>query len=375
MTVVGITGAGGFLGWHIRCRLRAEGIEAATANRETFADDDALDAFIEHSDLIVHAAGVNRDDERDDVEAGNRWLADRLVGAMERTDHWSPVVYTNSTQSEAGTAYGEAKQSAAARLGSSLNQHGAPLVDLVLPHLFGEYGHPFYNSAVSTFAHLLATRSEPTINPDGRLELLHAQDVAAEVVRLAAALDSVQSSRQRLAGHEISIPDAWDLLASQHHRYVEELTVPTFDSRFELQMFNMLRSQLDLAGYYPVPITRHGDDRGAFSELCRADGTGQTSISTSKPGITRGDHYHLDKIERFVVVDGEGVIRLRRLFTDEIREYRVCGEQPTLIDMPPLVTHNITNVGGGMLITMFWAGDHFDPDEPDTFFEPVEASS
>lgn len=374
MTVVGITGADGFLGWHVRCRLHADDIRTVPANRDTFADTDRLDTFVDSCDLILHAAGVNRDNETDDVATGNSSLARQLVDAMRRTGHWCPVVYANSTQSEHDTEYGAAKRDAATTLAGELGAHDAAFVDLVLPHLFGEFGRPFYNSAVTTFAHLLAVGGEPDINADGRLELLHAQDVATRVAELACSLDTIESGRHRLTGEQIGIPAAWDLLAAQHRRYVAEWTVPAFANRFELRMFNMLRSQLYLAGFYPRPITAHTDPRGSFSELCRADGTGQASISTSMPGVTRGDHFHFDKIERFVVVSGEATIRLRRLFTDDVREYPVSGAAPVLIDMPPLVTHNVTNTGDDTVITFFWAGDHFDPSVPDTVAEPVVRS-
>jgi len=191
----------------------------------------------------------------------------------------------------------------------------------------------------------------------------------------AAALEGLAGDtdgRIRLTGRSISVGQAWDLLASQHDRYVHESTVPSFADEFELRMFNMLRSQLWQTGHYPVAITQHADQRGAFSELARADGTGQTSISTSVPGITRGDHWHFDKIERFVVVSGTATIRVRRLFSENTHSFDVSGDVPSFIDMPPLCTHNITNTGDDIMTTMFWSGDHFDPDRPDTIPRMVE---
>lgn len=366
---VGITGANGFLGWHLRIRLALEGHDVRTATRETFAGPEALNEFVDGLDTIVHAAGVNRANDAAEITSGNRDLAADLVEALDTTASQATVIYTNSTQSEADNLYGNAKREAASILAQQQARLDAGFVDLVLPHLFGEFGRPFYNSAVTTFAHLLATGGEPTINDGGTLELVHAQQVAEQILPL---LSERTSRRIRVEGHQCSVRDAWELLAAQHQRYVDEGTIPDTSDAHELRMFNTLRSQLYAADLYPVNLTLHADERGAFSEMARADGLGQTSISTSVPGITRGDHYHLDKIERFVVIRGQARIRVRQLLTDEIKTYDVSGDAPMVIDMPTLCTHNITNTGDSEMVTLFWAADHFDPSHPDTFPEPVK---
>ncbi len=370
--IVGVTGANGFLGWHLRCRLLIGGVQTISATRQTFASPEMLDQFVRSADVIVHAAGVNRANSEAEVVDGNKNLAADLVAAMKRTESVVPVIYTNSVKSEEGGVYGQAKQAASDLLRQFLTAAQTPFADLVLPHLIGEFGQPFYNSAVTTFAHQLAIGQSPSVNGSAELELLHAQDVSGEILDLVNGFASV---RRRIPGRKILVGEAWDLLEHQHRRYVTEQTIPAFASRFEQLMFNVLRSQLYVGGHYPRKITRHEDARGAFSELCRADGLGQTSISTSAPGVTRGDHFHLEKIERFVVVGGSARIRLRRLLTDEVQSFDVNANSPALIDMPPLVTHNITNIGDGTLTTMFWAGDHFDPAVPDTYPEAVSPTA
>ena len=372
MTTVGITGAAGFLGWHVRCRMHAVGLKTVCATRETFAQPELLADFCRSADVIIHIAGVNRADSDDEVAAGNRLLADRLVEALEAASSSAPVLYTNSTQSEQSNIYGKAKRAAGVALATYCEKAGVAFLDLVLPHLFGEFGRPNYNSVVSTFAHALATGVDPTVNRYGQLELLHAQAVANRVIEF---VNSPTGGTQRAQGAEIGVGDVWDRLRFFHARYVGESTVPSLDEVIDLQLFNVLRSHLYAAGYYPCPITLHSDDRGGFAEICRADGTGQTSLSTTMPGVSRGDHYHFDKIERFVVVQGTASIKLRRLLTNETQTYAVTGDSPVMIDMPPLVTHNITNTGEDSLVTVFWAGDHFDPNVPDTFAEPVEVAA
>lgn len=369
---VGVTGADGFLAWHLRCRLAMRGLATSCANRETFASSDALDAFVSSVDVIIHVAGVNRANSDEEISSGNMWLADRLIEACERTGATPAVLYTNSTKSEAPDgAYGHAKRAVAEKLAHHQERVGARMVDFVIPHVFGEFGRPNYNSAITTFANALALGRDQEVNPAGELELLHAQDVAATLID---AVGSDVDGQVRMKGRRLSVGDAWACLEAQHSRYVGDTTVPAFADRFELQLFNTLRSQLFVAGHYPVPVILHSDERGAFAELARADGVGQTSISTSAPGVTRGDHFHMDKIERFVVVDGEAIIRVRRLLTAEVCSFEVTGSEPVFIDMPPLMTHNITNAGKGTLTAMFWAGDHFDPEAPDTYAEPVDVT-
>ncbi len=369
---VAVTGGAGFLGWHVRCALRRLGHDAVSVDRDVFADDTALRAAVSAADVVFHCAGVNRAATDAEVADGNRRLADRLVWALSEAGVAPAVVYTNSTKSEVGGVYGEAKQSAAISLERWATSVGARFVDLVLPHLFGEYGRPNYNSAVTTFAHNLAVGEPSGVVREGQLELAHAQDVAATMLELA---DGAGRVRHRLDGRRITVGEVFDLMSEQYRRYVEERVVPSFADRFELQVFNTLRSQLFLQGHYPVALTLHEDARGGFAELMRADGVGQTSISTTVPGVTRGDHYHLDKIERFVVVAGSARLRLRRLLTEEVIEFDVVGDVPVAIDMPPLTTHNITNTGDGIMTTVFWAGDHFDPAAPDTYAEAVEMFS
>lgn len=369
---IGITGAAGFLGWHLAQRFALEGHDVWSATRTTFANPAALQRFVAKSDAIVHAAGINRADDEIEISEGNPALASQLVAAMQAAGVAVPVVYTNSTQSEHDNLYGNAKQAASDILAGHQAEASVPFIDLVLPHLFGEFGRPNYNSVVSTFAHALATGVEPNVHRDGQLELLHAQDLAAQILDL---LSEPVTARVRADGRACSVGEVWDTLQAQAHRYMNDSTIPGTADTFELQLFNTLRSQLYSADYYPIHLTLHSDDRGSFSEMVRADGLGQTSISTSRPGITRGDHYHLDKIERFVVIRGTADIRVRQLGTDVIKTFAVRGDAPVVIDMPTLCTHNITNTGDDELVTLFWAADHFDPANPDTYIQPVELTA
>ncbi len=363
MKTVGITGAGGFFGWHLRCRLQTFDWQYVLADRSTFADADALDAFVCSSDVVVHLAGVNRAEGEEAVAKGNTDLAQALVDARERTGASFDVVYANSMKADEPGVYGEAKAKAAEILQAAATAAGERFVDIKFPHLFGEFGVPHYNSGVTTFAYQLANGEASQVN-EGQLELLHVQDASQLIMD---AITNELDEPVRPEGRKISVPACYDIMKRMAESYVDHGTVPLIeDDVFELRLFNTLRSQM-WSSAYPMQLTKHADARGAFFEVVRAWGQGQTSISTTVPGVIRGEHYHLDKVERFAVISGEAKIRVRRLFTDEVIEFPVSGDEPVFIDMPPLCTHDITNTGESELVTLFWSHDHFDPANGDTY--------
>ncbi|MGO1544572.1 MAG: polysaccharide biosynthesis C-terminal domain-containing protein [Gulosibacter sp.] len=364
MTKIALSGGNGFLGWHVRAALRERGIDSdQIAVGQGFELAEAT-ATLDGAERFVHLAGVNRAEE-DEVRDGNRHFAEQLARAIQHAA--SPpqtVVYANSIQAGNGTAYGDAKEAAARILARACAAAGCEFIDVHLPNLFGEHGRPFYNSVTATFAYLLAGRSEPTVEVDRELTLLHAQN-AADLLLGTGELER----QSELEEHETVV----GLL----HRLTDISTtyrsgeIPDLDSAFSRDLFNTYRSFVHPENT-PTPITQHSDARGAFFEIVRAHGgTGQTSLSTTNPGITRGEHFHRRKVERFTVIEGEAIIRLRKLFSIDVHEYHVSGRTPVSIDMPTMWTHNITNVGDETLFTTFWTNDIFDPTSPDTIAEAV----
>lgn len=371
MTTIGVTGSAGFFGWHLRCRLFTFDMDWVEADRSIFADPSALDAFVSKADVVVHLAGVNRAASDDQIMDGNLGLAQAIVDARARTGASFDLIYANSIKAADPGPYGESKAGAADLLENDARRAGNRFADIRFPHLFGEFGQPFYNSAVTTFAHQLAKGEESQVN-DGQLELLHAQDASQIIMdAIANRTDGGIWPQGRL----ISVPEVYETMARlANYGKTAAGTFPLLADEFEQRLFNTIRSQM-WPGAYPIPLVRHADNRGAFFEAARAWGQGQTSISTTASGVTRGEHYHLAKIERFVVVGGEALIRVRRLFSDETHEFPVCGEEPVAIDMPPLCTHDIINTGQKELATLFWSHDHFDPTNGDTYPLPVVGES
>ena len=365
-----VTGAGGFIGWHVMCAFATLGHRVVGLGRERSY---AWAVEASGPKVLVHCAGVNRADDESQITSGNLDAAERAAHLLRSVGGWDSVLYVNSTQSELGNPYGNAKNDAGNALAAACTELGIPFVNLVVPGVFGEHGRPNYNSFVATFAHQIAAGETPTVINDREVELIHVADLADRIVELAlgAAPDGGASTTVRAHGLMVSISSVASLLQSQMHTYESGILPPLADP-FEVAMFNTLRAAM-FPHRYPFALEVKADNRGHLIETMKAGSGGQSFISWTHPGITRGNHYHRRKFERFLVLEGTAEIKLRRLFTDEVHTFTVTGGQPAPIDMPTLHTHNITNVGDTQLITAFWTNEIFDSARPDTYSRMVEA--
>lgn len=365
MTSVSLTGANGFLGWHTRCAAHASGIPFAKIAVGDDFDLATATAAISGTDRLIHIAGINRASD-EEVLDGNIRFAEQLASALERATPAPPVVvFANSVQAGNNTIYGTAKQAASDILRVAVERVGAAFVDVRLPNLFGEHGRPFYNSVVATFSHLLATGGRPEIDQDRELRLLHAQNAADALLGFvsADALTALEA-QESVTGLLTKLSD----IASVYSRGGE---IPDIAHPFDRDLFNTYRAALFPTGT-PISLERHADNRGSFFEIVRSQGgAGQSSFSTTVSGVTRGDHYHRRKVERFTVLSGEATIKLRKLFSTQVHEFHLAGTSPASVDMPTMWAHNITNVGESDLYTSFWSNELFDPQHPDTIAEPV----
>jgi len=358
-----VTGADGFLGWHTRVRLRAltdhEVIPVDVAN---WAD---LRELVGSADAVLHFAGVNRGSDRE-VEEGNIQLAVDLADAVSRAPGAPAIIYANTIQAGNGTPYGTGKALAASILSEAASAKGSPFADVVLPNLFGEHGRPSYNSFVATFAHKVVNGEHPEVQ-DREVGLLHVQDAAQAFI---AELEGEGHRVLRPEATTTSVAEVLEILTSQYDVY-RHGEIPALPSRLHVNLFNTLRAAM-FPARYPMPLVRRTDPRGSLVETVRARGSeGQTFISTTVSGITRGQHFHLRKAERFVVVGGQARISLRRVLTDDTVTFDVDGASPVIVDMPTLWTHNITNKGSAELTTMFWTNELFNPEDTDTYAEDV----
>ena len=367
-----ITGAGGLLGWHAEARLHAANCAAKfkgdqapydihAPGKDEYSNEENLAARLKNADVVLHFAGVNRGDERT-VEKANPKIARALVEACKAANVNPTIVYANSTHSDTDTPYGNSKR----RAGEILSDFAKNYVDLVLPHIFGECAKPFYNNVTATLIRQLIDDKDVELNPNGRVCLLHAGDAAQ--IAIDAGLEKVT---QRIVpeGRNNRVTDLYDLLMQMHNSY-QGNQYPALQNEFEVKLFNSYRVATYPDGW-PMRLAKNEDSRGVLFEAVKGGSGGQTFLSTTKPGIVRGDHFHLNKVERFLVLKGEAIIRVRRVLRDEIWEYRVTGDDPTPIDMPTLHTHSIENIGNTELLTLFWTNEIFDQENPDTYADKV----
>lgn len=369
---IAVTGATGLLGWHAATRVHASNCAArfrgkpepftlVQLDRAAFSNPATLANALENTDAVLHFAGVNRGTD-EEVEQGNPAIADTLIQGCRDAGITPHIVYANSTHAGYDTPYGNSKR----RAGEALAAFTPRFTDLVLPHIFGECARPYYNNVTATLIDQLISGEQPTVNPDGQVQLLHAG--AAAQAAIDAALKG-QTGKLALEGRPTGIPQLLEKLQHLHQNYQANL-YPRLSDSFELALFNSYRSAL-YPEYFPRELKLNTDQRGTLFEAVKGGDGGQTFLSWTKPGITRGDHFHLDKVERFLVLEGEAVIRIRRVLDDAVWTYKVSGESPAFVDMPTLHTHSIENVGEKPLLTLFWAHEIFNPEAPDTYADPV----
>lgn len=341
--------------------------DVVAIGRELAADVGKLHVSLSGVNAVLHLAGVNRAGTDERVR-DNVLIAERLTDSLDRAGARPVIVYANSIQAGNASAFGESKQAAADHLITWGRLAGAPVADVHLPNLFGEHGRPNYNSVVATFCHLLAHGGRPEIVEDRVIDLLHAQDAVDSLLDLvyggAAGVFEPQ-------GVPLKVSTVLDKLVGFHRLYATG-DFPDITSRFERALFNTYRS-FCFPDQYPIYPQVRSDARGELFESVRAHGSqSQVFLSLTRPGITRGEHFHRRKVERFLVLHGRAVIALRRLFDDTVVKFEVSGDQPAIVDMPTMWTHSITNTGHDDLTTLFWADEIFDPERPDTYREPVE---
>lgn len=363
---IGITGSDGLLGYHARLFFHGQpGFDVVCADRGVMDDKEAFLAFVDGCDVIVHCAGMNRGDDKDILRT-NVALTDQLIAACEKKKTIPHIFFPSSLHIARETSYGISKRICAERLGTWAVRNKGLFTNMILPNVFGEGGRPFYNSVVSTFCHQLAQGQEPNIIQDREVELLHAMDVARFIFE---AIPLRTAKEVRLQGVSMQVSNLLKVLRSFHDLYNQNI-IPNIGKRIDLQLFNTLRSYRE-SKCFLGDFSMKEDFRGSLAEIVKSHNGGQCFLSHTNPGVIRGNHYHMEKFERFAVVSGKGVIRLRKLFSAEVTTLEVSGDNMQYVDIPTLYTHQIENVGPGDLITLFWSNTLFDPNNTDTFAESL----
>lgn len=384
MIKVGITGQAGFIGTHLYNTL---GLNPDTFQRipfedAYFQDENKLRKFVQSCDTIVHLAAMNRHNDPEVIYKTNIGLVKQLIKACEETKSTPHILFSSSTQEERDNLYGKSKKEGRGLFERWADKNNASFSGLVIPNVFGPFGHPYYNSVVATFSHQLTHGETPEIHVDGDMKLIYVGELVDHFIEKIRVLSVPQSSTvPNTAKHcetyhiphtsSIKVSELLNKLNAYKTNYFEKGIIPSLDEPFDRNLFNTFLCYIDHESFFPFHLNLNTDERGSFVETVKLNSGGQVSFSTTVPGITRGNHFHTRKAERFAVIKGKARIEFRKIGTDKIYTFNLDGSQPSFVDMPIWFTHNITNTGNEELYTIFWISEHYNPDEPDTYFEKV----
>ena len=379
-----VTGANGFVGRNFVSQL--ENIGSGKARNYAIAGEElrvlcydvdsdpaVLEEYCRRADFVFNLAGVNRPEDPSEFMKGNFGFASLLLDTLKKCGNSCPVMISSSTQAALDNPYGESKRAGEELLFEYGRETGAKVLVYRFPNVFGKWCRPNYNSAVATFCHNIAHGLPIRVNdPSVVMHLVYIDDVVDELI-------GALSGDEHRAGafcevpvvHEITLGGIVDLLYSFRDMQ-QDLEVPDLGDAFAKKLYSTYLSYLPKERFC-YPLKMNVDNRGSFTEIIRTPDRGQFSVNISKPGITKGEHWHHTKNEKFVVVSGHGLVQLRKIGTDEVINFEVCGEKMEVVEMIPGYTHNIINLSDTEdLVTFMWANEAFNPERPDTYFEPVE---
>lgn len=376
MLKVGITGQAGFVGKHLYNTLNLfnEKYTLITFEKTYFENDNLLNQFVSQCDVIVHLAAMNRHNDPNVIFETNVGLVNKLVNALQQTQSKAHVIFSSSTQEEKDNLYGKSKKEGRELLTDWAKNANAKFSGLVIPNVFGPFGHPYYNSVVATFCHQIARGEKPKIDSNGQINLIYVGELVNEIIKLIDIGFEKESFTETIFinhNYEITVLDLFNKINLYYQDYQINGIIPILNNPLDYLLFNTFRCYMPIKDYFPKKFTSHPDYRGVFTEIIRLNIGGQVSFSTTVPQITRGNHFHTRKIERFAVIKGKALIQLRQIGTNEVLDFYLDGSEPAYVDMPIWFTHNIKNIGEDELYTMFWINEFYDQTDPDTFFEIV----
>jgi UDP-2-acetamido-2,6-beta-L-arabino-hexul-4-ose reductase len=366
-----ITGGRGFLGRNLATHLlERKDCEVTVCDVDDSAED--FKRWVLKADIIFHLAGVNRPKDPAEFEAGNTGLTESMCGWLKESGRSPKIVFSSSIQAELSNPYGLSKAKAENVLRQFSSDTGARVRIYRLSNLFGKWSRPNYNSVTATFCHNIANDQPISISdPQHQVELSYVDDVVAAFLEEIAAERESGFAGAEIPTYRIQLGDLAGRIQA-FHEMSRTLTLPDFADWFNRAIYATYLS------YVPAVARQHNlefhsDARGTLGEFVKQKHMGQIFVSRTKQGVTRGNHYHHTKTEKFFVVEGDGLIRMRAVTGGPIEEYFVSGSQYQVVDIPPGFTHSITNVGSGEMVTLFWSSEMFDPNRPDTYYLPVES--
>lgn len=377
MLKVGITGQPGFVGTHLynELGLLSDNFVRIPFEDYYFRDETRLRIFVSQCDVIVHLAAMNRHPDPKVIYDTNLRLVRQLIASMEAEEVTPHVLFSSSTQEEYDNEYGKSKREGRKLLEQWAERNGASFTGMVVPNVYGPFGQPEYNSFIATFCSKLTHGEFPVILQDSDVKLIYVgslcRHIIDKILKVEQSPVSLIECYKVPFDFEKKVTEILSILQGYKELYFDQGFIPELHNCNEINLFNTFRCYIDYSTHFPKKLIQHTDNRGVFVETIKLGIGGQVSFSTTVPGITRGNHYHSRKIERFTVIKGKARIQLRKIGTDELQDFYLDGSEPSYVDMPIWYTHNITNIGDEDLYTQFWINEWYNPADGDTYFEIV----
>jgi UDP-2-acetamido-2,6-beta-L-arabino-hexul-4-ose reductase len=365
-----VTGAKGFIGKNLIAELRNQKYaDILEYDRET--DPSILDTYTQECDFVFNLAGVNRPINQEEFMEGNFDFTSELLDLLKKHNNKAPLMISSSIQAVLDNPYGQSKKAGEDLMFSYSKETGAKIFIYRFPNVFGKWCRPNYNSAVATFCNNIAHDLPIQVNdPSVVMNLVYIDDVVEEMIN---ALNGKEYRKGDFCEvpvtYTIKLGEIVDLIKSFKESR-KTLNVPNMANEFEKKLYSTYLSYLP-TDQFSYPLKMNVDNRGSFTEIIRTIDRGQFSVNIAKPGITKGNHWHHTKNEKFLVVSGNGLMRFRKVDTEEIIDYYISGDKMEVVDIPTGYTHNIINVGDTDLVTFMWANEAFNPEKPDTYFLEV----
>lgn len=368
-----ITGSKGFVGKNLIAELKNQGYtDLLECDIDTTSNE--LDNYTRECNFIFHLAGVNRPENSEDFMKGNFGFTSELLGNLKKHGNKSSIVITSSIQATLDNPYGKSKKAGEDLLFEYGKQNKVPVYVYRFPNVFGKWCRPNYNSVVATFCNNIANDLPIQVNdPNVLIKLVYIDDVVNSLINKLKngiqALTEYGHYEKVEPVHEIKLGKIAELIYTFKESR-KTLQVPDLGDAFTKKLYSTYLSYLSKDNF-SYSLNMNIDNRGSFTEFLKTPERGQISINISKPGITKGQHWHHTKNEKFLVVSGKGIIRFRKIDSNEIIEYFVSGDELEVVDIPVGYTHNIENVGNTEMVTVMWVNEIFDKDRPDTYFLEV----
>ena len=362
-----VTGAKGFVGKNLVAELKNRGY-SEIYECDINTTDEQLSEYTKNCEFVFHLAGVNRPEKEEDFMKGNFGFTSILLDKLKQNNNRSPILITSSIQAELDNPYGKSKKAGEELMFKYSKETGTKVYVYRLTNLFGKWSRPNYNSVVATFCNNIAHNLPIKINdPEVTLNLAYIDDVLNEFINAMNGKASLKDNYGYIPiTHTVKLGEIAELI-NKFKNSRENLQIPNMKNEFEKKLYSTYLSYLP-ENEFNYPVKMNIDNRGSFTEIFKTEERGQVSVNISKPGIVKGNHWHHTKNEKFIVVSGKGIIRFRKIDSDEVIEYKVSGEKIEVVDIPCGYTHNIENVGETDMVTIMWANEIFNPEKPDTYY-------